>query len=54
MEFSVTSEKDAQYLIDRGADPSEVYRWRVACEIGMYPLLSQAVQAGLDLIPNND
>lgn len=50
MEFGLTSNKDAQYLLDRGADPSEVYRWRLACEIGMYKNLKQAIQAGFKLI----
>lgn len=50
MEFSITSDRDAQYLIDRGADPSKVYKWRLACEVGVYLYKKQAIQAGLDLI----
>jgi len=50
MGFSLTSDRDEQFLIDRGADPDEVYRWRLNCEIGMYKTLKEAIQAGLKLI----
>lgn len=49
MEFSLTSDKDAKFLEDRGADPLKVYGWRLACETGVYKSLKEAIQAGLKL-----
>ena len=51
MGFCVTSDRDEKYLLDHGADPDRVYRWRLACEAGIYHTVREAVQAGLDLIP---
>ena len=50
MRFSLTSDRDEQFLIDHGADPDKVYRWRLACETRIYKSLQEARKAGLKLI----